>query len=42
MFVEDVAKAFRAAAHPEVVDGSRSKDDIQREFLESFAGREIG
>lgn len=41
VFVEDMIKAFRATAHPEVVDGTRGKDHIQREFLESFVGKEI-
>lgn len=39
VFVEDIADAFKAGAHPEVLEGSREEDDVRREFLESFAGR---
>ncbi|CAM9380713.1 unnamed protein product, partial [Ectocarpus sp. 12 AP-2014] len=37
VFVDDVARTFRAGAHPEVVEGSRTEEDVRREFLESFS-----
>lgn len=36
-----MAKAFRATVQSEVVDGSRGEEHVQREVLESFAGKNI-
>lgn len=41
VFIDNIAHAFRARAHPEVMEGSREEDDVRREFLESFSGRSI-
>ncbi|CAN0572203.1 unnamed protein product, partial [Ectocarpus sp. 12 AP-2014] len=38
VFVDDVARTFRAGEHPKVVEGSRTEEDVRREFLESFSG----
>lgn len=39
--VEDITKAFRASAHPQVMEGCRDEEEVQQEFLETFAGEHV-